>query len=72
MRILISLTFLLIGCQEYKPKGKEWGQFLPKTPIHDYRIVIIDSCEYIEIDYRYDRNIKYSITHKGNCKNHLN
>lgn len=55
-----------------QPHGKQWGQDLPKNPIHNYRIVVIDSCEYIEVNYVYDKAVKYSLTHKGNCKNHIN
>ncbi len=34
----------------------------------NYRIKVIDNCEYIECDYGELKNRVYSITHKGNCK----
>lgn len=36
----------------------------------DYKIILIDSCEYIEVSKYIGSNIGYySLTHKGNCKN---
>lgn len=34
----------------------------------DYKLRVIDSCEYIEYDFRLGIDGQYSLTHKGNCK----
>ncbi len=53
---------MTIGCQS--PQGES------ETKKDGYTIKIIDGCEYIECDYGiFDRRV-YSLTHKGNCKNH--
>jgi hypothetical protein len=51
----------------------------PKQPIEgssktgqigDYSVVIIDGCEYLEYRIGSGESSVYSLTHKGNCKNH--
>lgn len=68
-KLLILSLFLLSSCSQYDPKRGS-----SKEPSEDYRIVIIDGCEYVEVDEggsRQNHRI-YSLTHKGNCKNHGN
>ena len=51
----------------------------PKQPIEgssksgqigEYNVVIIDGCEYLEYRAGAGESRVYSLTHKGNCKNH--
>jgi hypothetical protein len=39
--------------------------------IGDYSIKVIDGCEYIELDMGLGNTRVYSLTHKGNCNNHI-
>lgn len=39
--------------------------------IGDYNIKVIDGCEYIELDKGSGEGRYYSLTHKGNCINHI-
>lgn len=39
--------------------------------IGDYNIKVIDGCEYIELDKGGGESRVYSLTHKGNCINHI-
>ena len=39
--------------------------------IGDYSIKVIDGCEYIELDEGGGNTRVYSLTHKGNCINHI-
>ena len=39
--------------------------------IGDYSIKVIDGCEYIELDMGRGNTRVYSLTHKGNCNNHI-
>jgi len=61
---LITLTFLLTGCYS---KNYVAVERIPSTLYRNkncnwqYRVIVIDRCQYIE----YDR----SIAHKGNCTN---
>lgn len=68
-KLLILSLFLLSSCSQYDPKRGS-----STKPSEDYRIVIIDGCEYVEVDegQRYQDHRIYSLTHKGNCKNHDN
>lgn len=63
--ILILSIFIFGSCQNnrYKPE-------VSRTTSKNYNIIIIDTCEYIEFDTGiFDQRV-YSLTHKGNCKNH--
>jgi hypothetical protein len=51
----------------------------PKQPIEgsnksgqigDYNVITIDGCEYLEYRAGAGESRVYSLTHKGNCKNH--
>lgn len=63
--ILILSIFIFGSCQNnsYKPK-------VSRTISKNYNIIIIDTCEYIEFDTGIFYQRVYSVTHKGNCKNH--
>ena len=39
--------------------------------IGDYNIKVIDGCEYVELDKGGGESRVYSLTHKGNCINHV-
>lgn len=56
------LGIVLMGCEPVKP--------LPTIERAGYNIIIIDSCEYVEVSVNPGWNsATYSLTHKGNCKN---
>jgi len=63
--ILPLLIFASCGQQEIKQVDDSGQGF-------EYRIIEIDGCEYITTEYsfKYANNYSFSITHKGNCKNH--
>lgn len=68
-KLLILSLFLLSSCSQYDPnRGSN------TEPAQNYRIVIIDGCEYMEVEdgVPNGNNHIYSLTHKGNCKNHDN
>ena len=41
----------------------------PKLPIYDNRVIVIDSCQYLESKGNMGSSTVYSLTHKGNCFN---
>lgn len=60
----LVLSFLVLGffsCQS--PSGE-------RTKGNGFNYITIDDCEYIEVDYGIAESRVYSLTHKGNCKNH--
>ncbi len=67
MKILLTLTILLVGCNSSEPVDKP----LDKTKVtqtfvdNKIRFVKIDNCEYIVTSFQ-----PLVITHKGNCTNH--
>ncbi len=62
MKYLLLIVILFASCS---PNGKEKVIEDNNTkPRHDYKVVIIDRCEYIEVADGY-----YSLTHKGDCNN---
>ncbi len=67
MKILLTLTILLVGCnssdQVDKPLDKT--QVTQKFVDNKIRFVKIDNCEYIVTSF-----VPLVITHKGNCTNH--
>jgi hypothetical protein len=72
MRLDVSLILLLLavgvvaGCDNYDPPKKSITLQTPTGEAFlNYRIVVIESCEYILVDGSREQ----SITHKGNCKN---
>lgn len=66
--ILVFCFFITTGCSS-GVKGDNVKTI--QTPSgSNYKIKIIDGCEYIEYDEGFfDRRV-YSLTHKGNCKSH--
>ena len=63
MRNTLYLVLALVLCVGCNPAGSEND----KNPEESYRIVEIDSCEYIYINRRpWEGDM--AITHKGNCK----
>lgn len=62
-KYLIIFLLLSIGCSQtsYSPG--------PKDPAFKPREIIIDGCEYLEVNVGYGNSQVYSLTHKGNCSN---
>ena len=63
MKILLTLTVLLVGCNPSEPvdNTKVTQTFVDNR----IRFVKVDNCEYIVTSFT-----PLVITHKGNCKNH--
>jgi hypothetical protein len=67
MKQLIALVMLMMMMVSCTPNGEEITLNNSIKPTNNYRIVIIDGCEYIEVDaYKI-----YTLTHKGNCNNSI-
>lgn len=62
--LLIIVITTIIACNPSVPDEPQ------RSSIGDFTIRTIDNCEYIEYDYGFAEQRVYSITHKGNCKNH--
>lgn len=60
--ILIALIIPAITKQNSDPS-------VPQRPGESYRTVVIDGCQYIEVDAGVAQCHVYSLTHKGNCTN---
>ena len=59
---------ILVSCTN--PSGEEYKVKNNNTqPTYDYRVVIIEGCQYIEVDVGIGSNSRYTLTHKGNCNN---
>lgn len=63
--LYILLTCVLcVGCYSLNNNNIK-----PTTPEYklgnDYKVIVIDSCEYVEV---FKVSSRYGITHKGNCK----
>jgi hypothetical protein len=59
--ILITSLLCLFACDESEQKSR---------PLGKYSVIELEGCEYLEYDYGlFDQRV-YSLTHKGNCKNH--
>lgn len=62
--IIIICILILNGCSSMPPENE-----VERQTNGDYKIKIIDSCEYIEFNWCVGADIGvYSLTHKGNCK----
>jgi hypothetical protein len=61
--VVLITTMIYYGCQT--PGGEREDK-------DGYSIVVIDSCEYIEVSYLVGaQSGYYSLTHKGNCTNRI-
>jgi hypothetical protein len=66
MNKVLFVIVCIIGMVSCSVKGgTETGS------IGDYSIKVIDGCEYIELDMGRGKTRVYSLTHKGNCNNHI-
>lgn len=62
--ILLFLVLISI-CSCEQSKGAQ--EVVNNADLTDLKVVVIDGCEYLQYHaYHYE-----AITHKGNCKNHL-
>ena len=66
MKILLTLTILLVGCNSSEPVDKTDKTQVTQTFVDNkIRFVKVDNCEYIVTSFQ-----PLLITHKGNCTNH--
>jgi hypothetical protein len=63
MLFFTLMLLMIVSCTPQAP-----GQ--STTSYGDYTIKVIDGCEYLEYDHGFLQDRVYSLTHKGNCKNH--
>lgn len=62
-RLLIFIGLLaLLSCGKERSKHRV-------DALDRYTIVVVDGCEYLEVQGGYADNRYYSLTHKGNCNN---
>lgn len=59
------VVFLILGVS-----SKTQGAGNDLSPEKTYRTVIIENCEYIFVSRR-PFSAEFSLTHKGNCTNHI-
>lgn len=57
------LSILLISCNNPQADGNT-----QVSQLGDFKVKIIDGCEYIEYSAGFAEQSVYSLTHKGNCK----
>ena len=68
----MKYLFFIILLSSCAPSGKEHIRKDNNTkPSEDYRVVVIDGCEYIEVENGIPEDRIYSLTHKGNCNNSI-
>jgi hypothetical protein len=68
MKTLITLALIaLVGCSI--PSGEHYNLDRDTEPSYDYKVVVIDGCQYIEVNEGIGQTHTYTITHKGNCNN---
>lgn len=64
LSLVVVTTLAIIGCDGCTFDEKQQMEYR----LEHSKIIVIDSCEYIEYN-DYKGNVKdYSLTHKGNCK----
>ena len=65
--LIIVCTIGIVSCGQGPPidGSNKTGE------IGDYTIVVIDGCEYLEYRRGGGESAVYSLTHKGNCNNHI-
>lgn len=63
---IIVCTMGMVSCGPRQPieGSNKTGQ------IGDFVVIVIDGCEYLEYQRGAGESRVYSLTHKGNCKNH--
>ena len=61
--LLILGLISLMSCQPSTPNKGDSSQ-----SYGDFKLRVIDSCEYLEYDHTLGVDGQYSLTHKGNCK----
>ena len=67
----ILFIVLLASCN-VTPNGEERVLKDNNTkPAYYYRIVVIDGCQYIEINVGVGGSSMYGLTHKGDCNNQM-
>ena len=65
MKILLTLTVLLVGCNSSEPVAVDTTKVTQTFVDKKIRFVKVDNCEYIVTGFQ-----PLLITHKGNCTNH--
>jgi hypothetical protein len=65
------LAFILSSCKEVSNMSNPSVTKNSTNDIPVYSVIVIDSCEYIQVvnSGKVLNNYSYSLTHKGNCKN---
>lgn len=73
-RLIISilLTVVVFGATSCS-QTDDSGTTIKSSGNKSYKIVVIDGCQYItsENSIPMGNNYSFSITHKGNCTNHI-
>jgi len=67
-KLLIILLLGLAGCENTTPGIEIKTEHT--APSLNYRVVVIDHCQYIEVSAGMGDTRVYTLTHKGDCKNH--
>lgn len=65
--IIILAIVLLASCGKVRT-GERYTKETT-APEHDYTVVLIDGCQYIEVNAGIGNNEVYSLTYKGDCTN---
>lgn len=65
--IIILAIVLLVSCRRIHT-GERYTKETT-APEHDYTVVSIEGCQYIEVNAGIGDNQVYSLTHKGDCTN---
>lgn len=63
MLFFTLMLLMIVSCTPQAPGSSS-------TTYGDYTLKTIDGCEYLEFDRGLTDRRVYSLTHKGNCKNH--
>jgi len=62
LAICAIVVIVLVAC------GSPSSAPTPDKPFGDFRLRVIDNCEYLEFSDGLGETRVYSVTHKGNCK----
>lgn len=68
--LFVVLFILMILGASCSSRHEESKRTVLSDTQSEYKIIVIEGCEYIIYSYSYANNYSFSITHKGNCKNH--